>query len=257
MKAAIVIPARYASTRLPGKPLLAETGKPLIQHVYENALKVREAACVIVATDDARIFDAVTGFGGKAVMTSDAHETGSARIAEAAETIDADIIVNIQGDEPEIEPHHIDELINLQATSGAFASTLACPFPSDATAGPGSPEDPSAVKALLGAALDENARWARFFTRHQAVWPRDADGRITRPERYYLHIGVYAFSKASLMAFAAAPAGALEKGERLEQLRILERGEKIAVGLIPRASPGIDTPEDYEAFVARVSKGAA
>ncbi|MFC2950598.1 3-deoxy-manno-octulosonate cytidylyltransferase [Marinicaulis aureus] len=257
MKAAIIIPARYASTRLPGKPLLTRTGKPLIQHVYENALQVKKAASVIVATDDNRIFDAVTGFGGKAVMTSTAHETGSARIAEAASAINADIIVNIQGDEPEIEPHHIERLIALQQTAGAFASTLACPFPADATAGPGSPEDPSAVKAILGAVISDDAYWARYFTRHQAVWPRDAMGRIERPQDYYLHIGVYAFSKASLMDFAAAPQGALEKIERLEQLRILERGGKIAIGLIPHAAPGIDTPEDYEAFVRRVGKGAA
>ena len=257
MKAAIIIPARYASTRLPGKPLLTRTGKPLIQHVYENALRVKKAASVTVATDDQRIFDAVTGFGGKVVMTSAAHETGSARIAEAASGIDADIIVNLQGDEPEIEPHHIERLITLQQDAGAYASTLACPFPADATAGPGSPEDPSAVKAILGATINEDAYWARYFTRHQAVWPRDAAGLIETPQEYYLHIGVYAFSKASLMDFAAAPAGALEKIERLEQLRILERGGKIAIGLIPRAAPGIDTPEDYEAFIRRTEKGAA
>ncbi|MAW82050.1 MAG: 3-deoxy-manno-octulosonate cytidylyltransferase [Parvularcula sp.] len=257
MKAAIIIPARHASTRLPGKPLLSRTGKPLIQHVYENAAKVKAASSVLVATDDQRIFDAVAGFGGAAVMTSDTHETGSARIAEAAEKIDADIIVNLQGDEPEIEPGYIDRLIALQAKTGAFASTLACPFPADATAGPGSPEDPSAVKAILGAKIADDAYWARYFTRHQAVWPRDEAGRIIQPQDYYLHIGVYAFSKASLMDFAAAPAGALEKIERLEQLRILERGGEIALELIPQAAPGIDTPEDYEAFVRRAGKGAA
>jgi 3-deoxy-manno-octulosonate cytidylyltransferase (CMP-KDO synthetase) len=113
------------------------------------------------------------------------------------------------------------------------------------------------VKAILGARIADDARWARYFTRHQAVWPRDEDGAISKPGDYYLHIGVYAFSKASLMEFAAAPAGALEKIERLEQLRILERGGQIAVGLIPHAAPGIDTPEDYEAFVGRMGKGAA
>lgn len=257
MKAAIIIPARYASTRLPGKPLLGETGKPLIQHVYENARKVEQAPAVIVATDDARIFDAVTSFGGKAMMTSADHETGSARIAEAAANIDADIIINLQGDEPEIEPRHIERLIDLQIKTGAFASTLACPFPKDAVSGPGSPEDPSAVKAILGEKISEGAYWARYFTRHQAVWPRDETGRIEHPQNYYLHIGVYAFSRDSLMAFAAAPQGALEKIERLEQLRILERGENIAVEIILQAAPGIDTPDDYEAFVERFGKGAA
>ena len=163
----------------------------------------------------------------------------------------------LHGDEPEIEPGYIDRLIALQAKTGAFASTLACPFPADATAGPGSPEDPSAVKAILGAKIADDAYWARYFTRHQAVWPRDEAGRIIQPQDYYLHIGVYAFSKASLMDFAAAPAGALEKIERLEQLRILERGGEIALELIPQAAPGIDTPEDYEAFVRRAGKGAA
>ncbi len=257
MRAAIIIPARYASTRLPGKPLLARTGKLLIRHVYENALNVKSASSVTVATDDQRIFDAVKAFGGSVVMTSSAHETGSARIAEAAEKIEADIIVNIQGDEPEIEPGHIDRLIKLQSKTEAFASTLACPFPAEATSGSGSPEDPSAVKAILGPKISDDACWARYFTRYQAVWPRDDAGLIVQPQDYHLHIGVYAFSKTSLMEFAAAPAGALERIERLEQLRILERGGKIAVGIIPRAAPGIDTPEDYEAFVGRVGKGAA
>ncbi len=257
MSAAIVIPARYASTRLPGKPLLARTGKPLIQHVYERACQVKSVQQVIVATDDERIFDCVAGFGGRVVMTRDDHESGSGRVAEASRELAADIIVNLQGDEPEIDPAHIDRLVALQEASGAFASTLACPFDASATCGSGSPEDLAAVKAILGAQIDDGARWARYFTRRMGIWPRNDDGAIVSPADYFLHLGVYAFSKQSLARFASAPPGALEQAERLEQLRILEMGERIAVGIVPHAAPGIDTPEDYDAFVQRELKGAA
>lgn len=250
MKAAIVIPARYASTRLPGKALLAQTGKPLIQHTFERALKARCASAVVVATDDRRICDAVNSFGGRAVMTGE-HNSGSARVAEAAAALDADIIVNLQGDEPEIDPAHIDRLIEIKAAHDCFAATLACPFAKDAAGGPGSPDDPSAVKAILGTKIAQGVFWARYFTRTLCAWPRDADGRIERPERYLLHVGVYAFSKKSLARFAAAPPGALEIAERLEQLRILEMGEVVAVGVVDAAAPGIDTAADYESFVRR------
>ena len=256
MKAAIIIPARYASTRLPGKPLLAETGKPLIQHTYEQAKKSRRASAVIVATDDARIFDAVRSFGGEAMMTAKTHESGSARAAEAAAVLDAEIIVNLQGDEPEIDPRDLDRVIDLQASGAAFASTLACRFPADAISGPGSPEDPSAVKVILGNSLGANAFRAVYFTRAICPYPRDDHGSIAHPEDYFLHVGIYAFSRASLAAFANAPPGALEQIERLEQLRILEMGEAIAVGVIDRAAPGIDTPEDYQAFVTRCASNA-
>ena len=139
MKAAIVIPARYASTRLPGKPLLARTGKTLIEHVYTRAAQVKSAQRVVVASDDARIIAAVKKFGGEAILTRADHETGSARVAEAAENIDADIIINLQGDEPEIDPGDIDRLIDLQMRCGAFASTLACRFPTDARTDIGDP----------------------------------------------------------------------------------------------------------------------
>lgn len=257
MKAAIIIPSRYASTRLPGKPLLSQTGKPLIRHVYERAMRVKRAEKVVVATDDERIFDAVTGFGGECVMTAAAHETGSARVAEAAEKLGADIIVNLQGDEPEIDPAHIDRLIHMQAAFKPFASTLVCPFPPDAKTGAGSPDDPSAVKAILGAELAPNVFEARYFTRHVCPWPRDGDGAVASPSDYFLHAGVYAFSKDSLARFAKAPAGVLERAERLEQLRILEMGEKVIASVVDRAAPGIDTPEDYRLFVMRAEKGAA
>ncbi|WDI30071.1 3-deoxy-manno-octulosonate cytidylyltransferase [Hyphococcus flavus] len=257
MKAAVVIPARYESTRLPGKPLLNDTGKPLIEHVYEKASMSKLASNVIVATDDQRIFDAVVKFGGLAVMTEAAHETGTSRVAEAARELDADIIVNLQGDEPEIDPENLDLLIEMQNTHRPFASTLACKFPDNASQGPGSPDDPAAVKAILGDAIAENIFQARYFTRHICPWPRQGSGQIASPSNYYLHVGLYAFSKASLMTFASAPSAPLERAERLEQLRILEMGERMTVGIIDSAAPGIDTPEDYRLFVARERKGAA
>jgi len=255
MKAAIVIPVRYASTRLSGKALLAETGKPLIQHVFEQAKKAQNACDIVVATDDARIQNAVVAFGGRAMMTGEC-ASGTERVAVAAAGIgaDADIIVNLQGDEPEIDPAHIDRLIEIKARHDCFAATLACPFSTEASAGPASPEDAEAVKAVLGEKLEREVYRARYFTRALAPWPRDAEGHIERPERYFLHIGVYAFSRQSLARFARARQGALERAERLEQLRILEMGEEIAVGVVDKASPGVDTREDYDAFVKRAAQ---
>jgi 3-deoxy-manno-octulosonate cytidylyltransferase (CMP-KDO synthetase) len=254
MKTLIVIPARYASSRLPAKPLLAETGTPLIQHTYEQAKK-SSADRVIVATDDARIEEAVKGFGGEVVMTSPAHESGTARVAEAAEGIDADIVINMQGDEPEVDPAHLDQLIDIHAKAmkapfSAFASTLVCPFAPTPATGPGSPQDPSCVKAVL---TQETAgvRQAVYFSRALVPYPRDAEGQVLSPSDYYLHIGIYAFSPDTLNAFAGSMPSPLEQTEKLEQLRILEAGHKMAVTIVSQAAPGIDTPEDYAAFVAR------
>lgn len=246
MKAVIVIPARYASTRLPGKMLLEAGGKPLIRHTYEQACKARNAARVIVAADDARIVDAVRGFGGEAAMTDPAHTSGSARVAEAAKALDADIVVNLQGDEPEIDPAAVERLIDLQAARAPFASTLACPFPPGAR-----PEDPSAVKAVLGRDLGGGVHEALYFTRAPAPFPRDAVGALD-PAGFHLHIGVYAFRADALETFARAPEGRLERIERLEQLRILEMGERMLALIVDAAAPGIDTPQDFEAFRRRM-----
>jgi 3-deoxy-manno-octulosonate cytidylyltransferase (CMP-KDO synthetase) len=251
MSAAIIIPARYASTRLLGKPLLSETGKALIQHTYEQAMKSKRASQVIVATDDARIKAIVEGFGGVVVMTRGDHDTGSARVAEAAGALDADIIVNLQGDEPEIDPAHIDRVIALAAKHDAFAATLVCAFPPEARAGHGSPDDPSAVKAILGKRLEGDAFEVRYFTRHMCPYPRLPDGAISHPEQYYLHLGIYAFVKENLLTFAQTPPGVLERAEKLEQLRILEAGDRIVAGRVSTATPGIDTCSDYDAFVKR------
>jgi 3-deoxy-manno-octulosonate cytidylyltransferase (CMP-KDO synthetase) len=251
MSAAIIIPARHASTRLPGKPLLAETGKPLIQHTYEQAMKSRHASQIVVATDDARIKAMVEGFGGAVMMTRGDHDTGSARAAEAAGAINAEIIVNLQGDEPEIDPAHIDRVIELAAKHDAFAATLVCAFPPEARAGHGSPDDPSAVKAILGKRLEDDAFEVRYFTRHICAHPRAPDGAISHPETYYLHLGIYAFARENLLTFAQMPPGVLERAEKLEQLRIMEAGDRIVAGRVNAATPGIDTRSDYDAFVKR------
>lgn len=241
MKAAIIIPARYASTRLPGKMLLGVAGKPLIQHTYERARQAKRASKVIIATDDERIVRAARGFGADAVMTDSAHSSGSARVAEAARKIDAEIIVNLQGDEPEIDPANIDRLILLQAARAPFCSTLACPFPMGVD-----PNDPSAVKAVLGREIEKGAHEAIYFTRARAPFPREGGGE------FYLHLGIYAFSKDSLQKFASAPEARLETIEKLEQLRMLEMGEKILIALVGSSAAGIDTPEDFAAFKARI-----
>lgn len=242
MSAVIVIPARLASTRLAGKLMLDLGGKSVLQRTYEQAAKSRRAARVVVATDAKEIFDHARGFGAEAAMTSADHQSGTERIAEAATAIDAGLIVNIQGDEPEIDPAHIDALIETAERTPHFASTLACPFPDDLD-----PADPAAVKAVLGRKVEgaSDVYDALYFTRALAPYPRDGEAA------FRLHVGAYAFRRDALARFAAAPPGRLERIEKLEQLRILEMGEKIAVRVVPSAARGIDTQEDYEAARAR------
>lgn len=244
MKTVIIIPARLQSTRLPQKLLLKIGGQTIIERTYRQARQSREADAVIIATDAAEIADAARGFGARAVMTRADHQSGTERIAEAALAApDAQLIVNIQGDEPEIDPKHIDALIRLHRVAGAFASTLACPFPSDLD-----PANPAAVKAVLGKPIADAAFEALYFTRALAPYPRDGGGD------FHLHVGAYAFHRDALMRFAAAPVSRLERIEKLEQLRILEMGEKIAVGVVDRAARGIDTQADYDSACARIGK---
>ena len=238
MRTVAIIPARYASTRLPGKPLLADTGKPLIQHVVEAAAAAETIEAVYVATDDVRIFDAVKAFGGRPVMTAAGHATGTDRLAEAAERVglaDDDVVVNVQGDEPEMDPASIDALVRLLLETGAPMATLAAPLSSEAA---DSPANVKVVLAADGAAL--------YFSR--AKVPFDRDGAAPQ---YLLHLGIYAYRKRFLAEYMALPPGQLEQAERLEQLRALQAGHRIAVAVVASASPGIDTPEDYAAFVAR------
>jgi len=266
MRAIAVIPARFASTRFPGKPLAADTGKPLIQHVCERASAARRIDRVIVATDDQRILDAVRSFGGEAVMTRADHPSGTDRIAEAAAQLNADLILNVQGDEPEIEPAHLDGLIErMESDRDADVGTLACPF----AVIPGSdPRDPNAVKVVL----DVHSR-AIYFSRSLIPHPRGYESgpssgvpsscgtgfpaghqdfrRLHQAAPYLLHVGVYAYRKAFLMSLAHLAPTPLERTEHLEQLRWLEHGHRIAVRVVDSAAKGIDTPEDYAAFVRR------
>ena len=242
-----VIPARYASTRLPGKPLLNRTGKLLIQHVYERVSQARRLSKVIIATDDRRIFEAVESFGGCAAMTRKDHQSGTDRVAEVAAGVHADIVVNVQGDEPEIEPANIDGLVDLLAERpDCDMGTLACPFPRDAD-----PADPNAVKVVV----DAEGR-AIYFSRSPIPYPRDGKSLLEHRGDFLLHFGIYAYRRDFLLRLAGWPVGRLERIEKLEQLRVLERRCSIAVGVVDRAAVGIDTPADYEAFVNRIQTAA-
>lgn len=238
--AVAVIPARYASTRLPGKPLLDRTGKPLIQHVVERVQQAQRVARTLVATDDARIFEAVRAFGGEAVMTRDNHPNGTARIAEAVEKAqlrDA-LIVNVQGDEPEVEPEVIDRLIEgLAADPEAPMATLASPFAPDED-----PRNPNIVKVVV----DQRSR-ALYFSRSLVPFDRDHEQR-TAPLK---HPGMYAYRRDFLPRYVALEPTPLEQCEKLEQLRVIEHGYAIAIVQATVRHHGIDTPEQYEAFVQR------
>ncbi len=248
MKVAIVIPARLHSTRLPRKLLAPLAGRTVIERTWAQAMRAQRADRVVVAVDDGELAGAVGAFGGEWVMTRAEHRSGTERLAEAAESLDADVIVNVQGDEPEIDPAHIDALIDAHLVANCFASTLACPFPEGLN-----PADPSAVKAVLGRSLAKADIFeALYFTRAPAPWPRDGG-----PGDYHLHIGVYAYGRAALARFAASPEGRLEAIEKLEQLRILEMGERIAIRRVASANPGIDTPADLAAAEARLRRASS
>lgn len=257
-RTAIVLPARYASTRFPAKMLVDESGWPLIRHTFEQARKSQKASRVIIATDDERIFKAATDFGAEVMMTDVAHPTGTDRIAEVARNLkDIDLIVNVQGDEPEIEPDKIDTLIDLFAAADAAMATLVCPFPHDKLEGTGSPYDPNCNKTVLGAPVKSKETdailgyEALYFSRSLIPYPRDNGGQIIDPSSYYLHLGIYAYTPAFLQTYVSLPQGKLEVVEKLEQLRVLENGYKIVAGVVPRATPGIDTRADYDAFLKR------
>ncbi|MCG3180280.1 MAG: 3-deoxy-manno-octulosonate cytidylyltransferase [Phycisphaerae bacterium] len=236
--AVAIIPARYASTRFPAKPLADRTGKCLVQHVYERAAAAATITRVIVATDDRRIFDAVRAFGGEAMMTRADHVSGTDRLAEVAAGLDDELIVNVQGDEPEIEPGDLDLLVRTLAGGDCPMATLACPYPADDEL-----TNPNLVKVVL----DRQGR-ALYFSRSPIPFVRDAGA--PRPD-YLLHRGTYGYRRDFLLAFASLPQGVLEQTEKLEQLRVLEAGYDIAVAVTAGSPAGIDTPEQYEAFVRR------
>ncbi len=241
MAAVVIIPARFGSTRFPAKILAAETGMPLVQHVVEQARQCARVREVIVATDDARISAVLQPCGTRCIMTSPAHQSGTDRIAEATRLLggDFDIIVNVQGDEPEIEPGIIDDLIDRLETCDDDMATAATPFPAGADV-----NDPNLVKVVIG--LDGRAV---YFSRSPIPFRRDP--AFTDNATYYLHLGIYAYRRSFLLQFAGWSPTPCERTEKLEQLRALEHGRSIFVLKVNRATHGIDTPEQYAEFVHR------
>ncbi len=248
MKTAIVIPARYASTRLPGKPLLRSTGKYLVQHVYERARQSR-ADQVIVATDDGRIAAAVESFGGRVALTRADHPSGTDRVAEVARRLDADVIVNLQGDEPLIDPAMLDLLPGiLERDRDADVATLAVPITSADQW-----QNPNCVKVVRDA-----CGRALYFSRSPIPYVRGGEPDFTtEPPLFLQHLGLYAYRRRFLLALATLPPEPLECAEKLEQLRVLALGRRIHVGIARHASIGVDTRDDYERFVRVYRQGAA
>ncbi len=242
MKTLAVIPARYASSRLPAKPLLKATGKYLIEHVYERAVSAKHIDQVIVATDDSRIESAVKSFGGKVMMTSPDHVSGTDRVAEVAQMHDADIIVNLQGDEPLIEPHALDFVTELLVRhQQAAMATLATPLQSAEQY-----QNPNCVKVVVG-----DLGQALYFSRSPIPFVRDGQPAFQQePFQFFLHLGLYAYRREFLLKLAQTPPTALEQLEKLEQLRVLSMGQRIQVGMVAHATAGVDTPDDYARFVA-------
>lgn len=238
--ALVIIPARLGSTRLPGKPLLAETGKPLVVHVAERAAMAKRVASVAVATDDRAIVEAVEAHGVRAVMTRGDHPNGTSRVREAMDHVGGEqpFIVNVQGDEPEIAAELVDRLIERLAGGVEPMATVVAPFRAGADVG-----DPHVVKAVL----DQRGR-AIYFSRAAVPHHRDP---ASPPPTYHQHLGLYAYRREFLPVYAALPSTPAEAAEQLEQLRALEHGHAIAAITTPRAHPGIDTPEQYAAFVER------
>ena len=240
MKAICVIPARYGSKRFPGKALAADTGKPLIQHVYEAACGARRLAAVVVATDDDRIRRAVEAFGGRVIMTAAAHPCGTNRVAEAAAAMpEGDVFINFQGDEPELDPALLNLLVDtMDAEESVEAATVAGPLE------PEELSDPNSVKVVLASTGD-----ALYFSRAPVPWARD--GEAARRAPCLKHFGLYAYRAGALREYAAMPVSPLEETEKLEQLRWLEAGRRMRVIVTDRRPGGIDTPESYAAFVRR------
>lgn len=245
MKSIIVIPARLHSTRLPQKLLLAETGKPLVQHTYEAAMQASKPAEVVVATDHQDIFDVVTRFGGNVVITDPNHASGTDRVAEVAQAFpEVDVFVNVQGDEPEISAEAIDLSIELLEKDGAAVmSTLATKIRSKVQL-----EDPACVKVITNA-RSQAIYFSRSVIPHPRTWD---DALLTDPDGPFLqHIGLYAYRRDFLNQISNLPRPSIEKIESLEQLRVLHAGFQISVGVIEEPTVGIDTAEDYAAFVGR------
>ncbi len=247
VNAVVVIPARYASTRLPGKLILPEvkthTGRYIIEHVYQHARQAKRIDRVIVATDDQRIYDIIKSFGGNVEMTSPSHNSGTDRIAEVAGRLTSDIIVNVQGDEPEIKGCMVDQVVEaLEINKDAVMSTLAHTIKDAAEL-----DNPHVVKVVL-----DNQGYALYFSRSPIPYVRDSRDPIHEPAITFLrHLGIYAYRRDFLLRYSKLPATHLEDAEKLEQLRAVANGYKIKVAITEYTSIGIDTREDLKAFLER------
>ena len=240
MKSIAIIPARYASTRFPAKPLAILGGKLVVERVYEQVRKAIDK--VVVATDDERIYNAVVAFGGEAVMTSSEHRSGTDRCREAYEKVgyEADIVLNIQGDEPFIVPKQINTLLECFKSEKVEIATLVKPFNEED--GLEALENPNSPKVVINESGE-----ALYFSRSVIPYLRGVErNEWLKHHTFYKHIGIYAFRSEVLKAVTALPASSLEKAESLEQLRWLESGYKIGVGVTDIETVGIDTPEDLE-----------
>lgn len=240
MRFLAVIPARYASTRFPGKPLALIGDKPMIQHVYEQAKKAVEN--VVVATDDKRIYDAVKGFCGQVLLTSDKHRSGTDRCFEALQKMSGeyDVVINIQGDEPFIQPEQIETLKACFTDPKTEIATLIKPFDKDALWDDLS--SPNTPKVVVNKRME-----AMFFSRSVIPYLRGTDRtKWLKTHTYYKHIGLYAYKTNILAEITDLEPSALEKAENLEQLRWLENGYSIKVGITHQQTIGVDTPEDLE-----------
>jgi 3-deoxy-manno-octulosonate cytidylyltransferase (CMP-KDO synthetase) len=234
MTTLVVIPARWGSTRFPGKPLAMLAGKPMIAHVWAAARAATGIDRVIVATDDDRILSAVAAFGGEAVMTRSDHASGSDRLAEVAARIDADVYINVQGDEPLVRPADLAALAAVMHDARIACATLCHAIDAEEAA------NPNRVKLVRDAAGD-----ALYFSRAMIPYPREPGHA-----RYLQHVGVYAYRRAVVEAFPGLPRPAEEQAEALEQLRLLAAGIRIRTTQIAPTGPGVDTPED----LARVAE---
>lgn len=241
MKVIACIPARYSSTRFPAKVLAADTGRFLIQHTYETALQAKLLDKIIIAADDEKIVTAAKSFDAQCVLTGKDHQSGTDRIAEAVKNIDADIIINLQADEPEIDPANIDLLAQLLINNPQYPmATLVSGFENAQQI-----QNPNIVKVIA----DKNNR-AIYFSRSPIPYNRDCVG-IGPAEKYLRHLGIYAYRKDFLLKITTLPQTELEKTEKLEQLRVIENGYAILIAKVAHSCDGIDTPQQYAEFVKR------
>ena len=231
-KILVVIPARFKSSRFPGKPLALINGKPMIQRVYEQVMKSKYPAQILVATDDQRILTIVKKFGGQAIMTSPAHKSGTDRVAEVASKIDCDVVINVQGDEPVINPEYIDKAIEPVLNNQTEISTLAYPI-----INPEDVNNPNVVKVVFN-----KDNFALYFSR--APIPFHKNKNINH--KFFAHIGLYCFKKQTLLKFTSLKPSPLEEIEKLEQLRALENNIKIKIVIVDKPTISVDVPSDIE-----------